>query len=292
MLHDGEFAIDDQLVRGLIADQFPQWADLPLRRVVSSGTVNVIYRLGTDMAVRLPRMSDFSSGPQREATWLPMFAPLLPLSIPEYVALGQPTDAYPSPWSVLGWIEGENATPATLTNLNDAARQLGEFVVALRGIDTEGAPDGNYRGHGLQGRDTLTRDTIDSVADEFDTGELIQAWDSAFAAPPWSEDPRWFHGDLHPGNLLARDGRLSAAIDFEGCSVGDPSSDLIAGWWLFDTESRDMFRQTVRADTASWERGRGWALSVALVAQPYYAETNPVFADMARQAIRRVLDDQ
>ena len=111
MLHDGEFAIDDQLVRGLIADQFPQWADLLLRRVVSSGTVNVIYRLGTDMAVRLPRMSDFSSGPQREATWLPRFAPREPLAIPEYVALGQPTDAYPSPWSVLGWIEGENVTP-------------------------------------------------------------------------------------------------------------------------------------------------------------------------------------
>ena len=292
VLHDGEFTINDELVGDLLAVQFSEWSDLPLGRVASSGTVNIIYRLGTDMIVRLPRLSVFSSGPEREATWLPRFAPRLPLTVPEHVALGSPTDAYPSPWSLLRWIEGENATPETHADLNEAAEQLGEFVIALRGIGTMGAPDGNYRGNGLLGRDSQTRRAIDQVADHFDPGELTAAWESALAAPLWDREPLWFHGDLHSGNLLALDGQLSAIIDFEGSSIGDPSSDLIAGWWLFDAVSRDAFRDTVRVDIPSWERGKGWALSIALIALPYYLDSNPVFADMARRAIRQVLNDQ
>ena len=288
-MHPDEFDISEALVRQLLRSQFPQWADLPLRRVPSSGTVNILYRLGPDLMVRLPRIADFGGGPGHEAKWLPFLAPHLPLVIPAHVALGSPIEEYPVPWSIVGWIEGENATGETLDNLSDAAEALGRFVVALRSVDAADGPIGNYRGHGLLGRDLPTRHAIDQVADEFDRSRLLDVWEEALAVPSWSGPPTWFHGDLHSGNLLASGGALHAVIDFEGCSVGDPSSDLIAAWWLFDRASRDVFRATIEAGDDEWRRGRGWALSVALVALPYYVETNPTFADMARTAILEVL---
>jgi len=292
VLHEGEYAIDEALVAGLVSGQIPQWSDLPLVRINSSGTCNAIYRLGDDMAVRLPLLSDFSSAIERENLWLQRFAPLLPLSIPGPLATGNPTDSYPSVWSVLRWIDGETATLENLVDPVDAAIRLGEFVLALRNIGTVGGPTGNYKGLPLGTRDAQTRETIKLVNNEFDSRELTRAWEAALAVAPWSGEPMWFHSDLHSGNLLATNGRLSAVIDFGGASVGDPSCDLIAGWWLFDTESRGSFRETVQADDDSWNRGRGWALSVALIALPYYVDTNPEFAEMARRAIRQVLDDQ
>ncbi len=292
MLHDGEFHIDDHVVRGLIADQMPSWSDLELRRIETSGTVNVIYRLGPDKLVRLPCLDVFSNGPLREARWLPEFAPLLPLQIPEYLALGSPTEAYPSAWSVLSRIRGDNATSATLSDLNRTAEQLGEFVLALRKVGIEGAPDGSYRGHGLAGSDADARRAINQLPESFDQRALIELWESSLAAPVWGGEPTWFHSDLHSGNLLARDGDLVAVIDFEGCSVGDPSSDLIAAWWLFDKQSRITFRETVNPDEASWQRGKGWALFMGVSAVGYYDVTNPVFADMARHAIDEILSDK
>ena len=291
MLHEGEFTIDEALVRRLISDQFVAWAELPLQRVRSSGTVNVIYRLGSELAIRLPRIPEFSGSVEREARWLPQFAGGLPLEIPEFVAVGAPAADYPSPWSVVRWIEGENATPTTLANPSRAAVELGRFVAALRTVDTRGGPTDSYRARPLAERDIPTRRSIDEMAGELNQDVLIAAWEAALSAPPWRGEPVWFHGDLHSGNLLARDGELVAVIDFGGCCVGEPSSDLIAAWWLFDETSRQVFRETVEVDDDSWSRGRGWALSIALVALPYYVDSNPVFADMARVAIRNVLAD-
>lgn len=290
-MHTGEFNIDEALVRRLLAKQFPEWAELSLLPVSSSGTVNVLYRLGSDLMVRLPRIADFAGGPLHEARWLPILAPHLPLTIPTFLALGSPADDYPMPWSILRWIDGENATASALRDLDAAAAVLGEFVVALRSIDTADGPTGNYRGRGLAERDEPTRRAIGQVSAEFDSTSLLEAWEQALATPAWSGPPTWFHGDLHSGNLLAKDGSLHAVIDFEGCAVGDPSSDLIAAWWLFDHDSRHAFRAAVEAGDDEWGRGRGWALSVALIALPYYVETNPAFADMAKVAIRAVLAD-
>ncbi len=120
-LHDDGFRIDDEVVSGLIVSQMPEWSGLRLQRLDTAGTVNVAYRLGDDKLVRLPRLAAFSKGPLRESRWLPEFAPMLPFQIPAYLALGVPTDGYPSAWSVLDWIQGENATPAVLSDLNRAA---------------------------------------------------------------------------------------------------------------------------------------------------------------------------
>jgi aminoglycoside phosphotransferase (APT) family kinase protein len=287
-VHDGEFQIDDELVAGLTARQMPEWSHLPLRRLDTAGTVNVAYRLGKDMLVRLPRLAGLQNGPLRESRWLPEIAPAVPLEIPEYLALGAPTDEYPSPWSVLGWIDGENAVPSALSDTTGAARRLGEFVLALRGVSTDDAPDGNSRGRGLASMDTAFRDYLTQFRNSSGQPEILRTWEACLAAPEWDGPPTWFHSDLHSGNLLARAGELVAVIDFEGCSVGDPSSDLIAAWWMFDADSRPIFRDTIQPDEAQWIRGMGWALYMTVAAIPYHTDTNPEFAAMARSALDQI----
>ena len=291
MLHEGEYPIDDDIVAHLIDTQMPQWADLPLRRLDTAGTVNAAYKLGADKLVRLPRHPDFSEGPLREAEWLPALRPQLPLEIPEQLALGSPADSYPSHWSVLGWIDGQNATRAALSDLHSAARQLGEFVIAIRRLPTEGAPDDNYRGRGLSNVDNDVRQRIDQLPDSYDRAAILDVWQACVSAPDWKGQPTWFHGDLYSNNLIARDGRLVAVIDFEGCDAGDPSIDLIAAWWLFDQSSRTTFRDAVDPDEPQWMRGKGWALFIGVSAIPYYRDTNPAFAELASRAIDEILQD-
>lgn len=290
-MHEGEFRIDGPLVRGLIKTQFPRWSDLPLTRVHSSGTVHAIYRLGDDMAVRLPRLASFSRALERESDLLPLLGPLLPLTIPELIARGVPTIDYPSAWSILGWLDGEALSAAPAVDPLDVATRLGEFVVAMRSVRIPGAKSPNQRGRPLAASDAWTRESIASVADQFDPRKLTELWESALGAPTWDEEPTWIHGDLLPANLLVANGRLSAVIDFGECSVGNPTWDLVAGWWVFDGDGRDAFRLASEAGHDAWDRARGWALSGAVGALAYYVDTNPTFADTARTTLRRVIGD-
>ena len=289
-MHADEVDTDVALVERLLAEQFPQWAGLPIERVESSGTVNAIYRLGADMAVRLPRIPWGLGDAEREHRWLPWLAPQLPLAVPTPLAKGEPGEGYPWPWSIVRWLDGGNATPDTLADLGDAARALAWFVTTLRALDPAGAP-GDVRGGRLTRRDADTRKAIAALGDSIDGSAATAAWDDALAAPPWDGHGVWCHGDLHSGNLLASDGRMSGVIDFGEAGAGDPATDTIAAWWLFTGESREIFRTGVGADDATWARGRGWALSQGLIGLPYYVDTNPVFAAMCRRAIDEALDD-
>ena len=133
------------------------------------------------------------------------------------------------------------------------------------------------------------RRSIEELPGNFDCSALREIWESCVSTPAWTGQPTWFHSDLHSGNLLARRGELVAVIDFEGSSVGDPSSDLIAAWWLFDQSSRKVFRATVNSDSAPWRRGMGWALYMSVTAISYYRDTNPGLTRMARHAINQIL---
>lgn len=290
-MHDDEFNIYDGLVRGMVDSQFPQWAGLPLGRVQSSGTVHAIYRLGSDLAVRLPRAAEFTPALEREATLLPVLGPALPLAIPELVAVGVPTEDYPSTWSILRWIDGAPMAGTSVDDPESAAERLGAFVEALRSIEVAGEPSTNQRGRPLAASDEWTRASIAAVAGEFDPVVLTARWESALAVPSWDGATTWIHGDLLPGNLLIRDGDLTAVIDFGECAVGNPTCDLVAGWWVFEGSSRDVFRRASGADWDSWNRARGWALSGAVGALAYYARTNPEFSDQARRTIRSVIAD-
>lgn len=295
-MHVDEVRTDVSLVRQLLAAQFPQWADLPVTPVRSAGTDNAIYRLGDDMAVRLPRIHWAVDLVHKEQRWLPRLAPHLPLPIPVPIAKGMPGEGYPWHWSVTPWLEGENATPERIAEPCQAATELARFVRALERIDTAGGPPAgpaNFsRGVPLAMRDAGTRAAIAALEGVLDTDAATTAWEAALRASPWDQPPVWLHGDLQSGNLLVVQGQLSAVIDFGCLGVGDPAVDLIVAWNLFSGDARDAFREALAVDDATWARGRGWALSVALIALPYYRDSNPVLAGISRRAIDAVLSSE
>ena len=295
-LHADEADIDLPLVRRLLAAQFPHWADLPLAPVASAGTSNALYRLGDDMVVRMPRVEWVTAEVEKEHRWLPRLAPQLPLAIPVPLAMGAPAEGYPWQWSVYQWLDGANAIVEQVADSREAATALAEFVLALQQIDTAGGPrpgaHNYFRGVPLAARDAQTREAIAALDGVVDTEEVTAAWDGALHAPVWDAPPVWIHGDLLPGNLLVEQGRLSAVIDFGGLAVGDPACDLLGAWSFLSADTREVFRVSLSVDDTTWARGRGWALSVALIALPYYQSTNPVFANLATQMIDEVLADR
>jgi aminoglycoside phosphotransferase (APT) family kinase protein len=294
-MHPDEIPTSLDLVRRLVAAQFPPWADLPIERIASGGTVNAIYRLGDELYVRLPLREAGASQIKKEHHWLPRLAPHLPLDIPVPLAPGEPTDGYPAAWAIYPWLPGDLAFPGQLTNLSEAARSLAAFIAALRANDTTGAPipgAHNYgRGVPLATRDDYTRDAIARAQALVDTAAVTAAWDTDSTAGAYEGTPVWVHGDLQPANLLAVDGRLSAVIDWGALGIGDPAVDLLAAWNLFSSESRDVFRDALEVDDATWARGRAWALSTAIVALPYYIDTNPAMVHLSRTMLDAVLAD-
>lgn len=292
-MHADEVDIDEDLVGRLIAGQFPQWDGRTIERVTSSGTENAIYRLGDDLAVRLPRIIGAVGQAELELRWLPRLAPLLPLPVSAPVALGEPAEGYPWTWSVYAWLDGEMATLEALDDPDDAAAALGGFVAALHAIDISDGPSPAVSGRGgpLSLRDPYVHPAIAALEGTIDMDAATAAWTAALRAPLWQGRPTWIHADLHGGNLLVNRGRLSAVIDFAGLDVGDPACDTMVAWTFLTADSRQSFRDAVGVDDATWARGRGWALSVGLIALPYYRETNPVFAAIARHAIDEALAD-
>jgi|GEM_PF-126689 len=287
-MHPNEFPIDEALVRKLIADQFPDMAHLPLKRVPSPGTDNALYRLGSDMVVRLPRIDWAVGNIDKEFKLLPKIAPFLPASVPTPLAKGRPTKDYPKPWSVYNWIEGSN--PVVDHVPESLVPDLVAFLQALHKIDLPGGPACN-RGVPLQERDTETRNAIKQLEGIIDTEAVAGLWEKALQAPNRAKPPVWVHGDLSPGNLLIQNGRLAGVIDFGNLGIGDPACDLIIAWNLFPSHMRDSFRTGLEVDDATWERGRGIALSVALIQLPYYKDTNPVLAESARHVIRELIKE-
>lgn len=294
-MHVDELDIDVALVRRLLTGQFPGWADLPVEAVDSAGTDNAMYRLGDTMAVRLPRIHWATGQVAKEHEWLPRLAPQLPLAIPGPLGKGEPAKGYPWSWSIYTWLDGENATAAHVRDEAEMATDLAGFIAALQHVDGTGGPapcaENFFRGAPLASRDAQTRAALDALRGVIDVDAAARAWAVARDAPEWTGSSVWIHGDLQAGNLLAVDGRLSAVIDFGGLGVGDPACDVMVAWSLFSSEARPIFRRALHVDDATWARGRGWALSTALVGLPYYLHTNPDFVRSARRTIHEVLTD-
>ena len=290
-MHAGEIDIDAPLVRRLLAAQFPQWADLPIEPVASTGTDNAIYRVGDEMAVRLPRIDWAVGQVELEERWLPVLAPLLPVDIPIVLATGEPAEGYPWRWSVHAWLRGENPAPDSIADAGSLAIELADLVTPFQRIDPTGGPPAG-RGVPLARRDAATRAALDALDGFIDVAAATAMWERALHADVWAGPPVWIHGDLAPGNLLCVDGRLDAVIDFGCLGVGDPACDLIVAWNFLPADARDVFRAALQVDDATWERGRGWALSIALIQLPYYHRTNPGLAAGARFTIDAVLGDR
>jgi aminoglycoside phosphotransferase (APT) family kinase protein len=293
-MHAGQADIDEDLVRRLVRAQFPQWTDLPVKQLASGGTVNAVYRLGDALTVRLPLTAGSVKDLAREARWLRELAPTLPVTIPAVVASGEPGEGYPWPWAVHEWIDGDTPVEGRLASPELIARDLAGFVKALRSATVEGGPAA-YRGVPLATVDEETRQAFEELrlTDEpFDIDLATAVWEEALATPQWTGPACWLHSDLMPSNLLVSGGKLTAVLDFATVGIGDPACDLIPAWNLLPSTARQLFRDLVEADSAMWRRGRGWALSMAVIQLPYYRTTNPIISGNARYVIREILAER
>jgi aminoglycoside phosphotransferase (APT) family kinase protein len=285
--------IDDELVGRLIEAQFPDWSGLPLRRLPQAGSDNVIYRLGPDLAVRLPRGDWAAWQARKEFRWLPGLAPLLPLGIPEPVAVGEPGCGYPWSWSVARWRDGDPVLAEHFGDSESAARDLAGFLQALWRLPVPEAispgPHPELQRRTLADRDAAVRRSIAAISDEFDSDVLTRVWERALAAPPWPAEAVWVHGDFHTGNLLARDGRVTAVLDFGGLGRGDPACDLDVAYTLMTERTRAVFRDELGLDAHTWDRGRGWSLAGGVNAHAAYARTEPRVVAQTRRQIAAVI---
>jgi aminoglycoside phosphotransferase (APT) family kinase protein len=275
-LKSGKFDVDVALVERLIARQFPQWAGLPIRPVAMDGWDNWTFHLGDRMKVRLPSAEGYAEQAAKESHWLPRLAPQLPAEVPMPLAVGDPDESFPWMWSVYQWIDGEPVTRGI--DRLALARDVAGFLNALQAIDPAGGPPPAQHSF-LRGADPMeaygaeARRFVDALEGVIDTKAAHAVLD--VAAESRVATPVWVHGDIAVGNLLVREGRLSAVIDF-GCSaVGDPSCDLVLAWVFLEGESRAAFRSLVTVDEASWARGRAWALWKAALLASTGQTTHP-----------------
>ncbi|MBB5790166.1 aminoglycoside phosphotransferase family protein [Jiangella mangrovi] len=287
-------AIDAGLVARLVAGQFPRWSGLPVRPVEVQGVDNRTFRLGDELAVRLPSAAHYREQVAKEQRWLPRLAPHLPVPIPAPVAVGAPGLGYPWSWSVNRWLPGTTAAAAAVGGSAAFARDVAGFLRALWSADAGGGPPpGTHnfrRGAPVTVYEAETLRALDSLAGRVDVAAARKVWDAAVAST-WTGAPAWFHGDCAPGNLLVDDdGRLSAVIDFGTCGVGDPACDLVLSWTFLDGPARSAFRAAMGpiADDGMWARARGWALWKALIT---YDSDGPRWRAEARRTLDAVLAD-
>ena len=288
--------LDDELVRRLVDEQFPLWSGLPIRRVVPGGWDNRTFRLGDDLLVRLPSADGYVPAVAKEQEWLPRIAPRVPLEIPVPVALGHPTADFDRPWSVYRWIEGDPAGTARIADLTAFARDLAGFLTALAAVDPSRGPAAGahnmWRGAHPLVYDADVQRSLDRLGGRIDTTAARAVWDAA-ASTRITRPAVWFHGDIAHGNLLVRDGRLAAVIDFGTSGVGDPACDLAIAWTMFDDSARAAFRRALAWDDDVWARGRAWALWKAMLLAG--ADTGTHDPEQERRAalavIQRILDD-
>lgn len=291
---DGRAGITAELVRRLLRSQFPQWGDLPVVPVDTDGWDNRTYRLGHDMAVRLPTAQGYVASVAKENQWLPVLAPRLPMPVPSIIGVGAPGEGYPFPWSVRRWLPGETAQHGRIGDLSRCAVSVAQFLVALRNCDPSGGPAAGehtfYRGASPAHYDLDTRSYLAEVDGRVDTARAVAVWEAALSAE-WTGEPVWFHGDVAAGNLLVRDGSLSAVIDFGTSGVGDPACDLVIAWTLFGGKSREAFREAVAQEDATWARARGWVLWKALSGLAASMGVDEERAAREQSLIADVLDD-
>ncbi|GAA2098676.1 aminoglycoside phosphotransferase family protein [Streptomyces albiaxialis] len=265
---DTEPEITADLVRDLLREQHPDLAGLAVREV-DGGWGNQMWRLGDELAVRMPRTDGAPELLLKERRWLPVLAPRLPLPVPGPVRTGEPSARFPKPWTVMTWVPGEPLDRTPLSRGDHAAEVLAGFLGALHVEAPHDAPVSRDRG----GHPAKCTDGFDQFFDAVVPGALADdvadgvraVWEDAVAAPEWEGPPLWVHGDLHPANLVGSDGTLSGVIDFGDMFAGDPAWDLAAAWVVLPAGAASRFFDVyARADEGTVRRARGLAALKAL----------------------------
>jgi aminoglycoside phosphotransferase (APT) family kinase protein len=294
-MHDDELHVDAEIVRDLLADQFPAWRSEPVVAVTGAGTVNAIFRIGRHHSARLPLQGadpgEVLNGLRAEAAALTELAASTRLPSPAPVAIGAPGAGYPLPWAIQTWLDGETATANGLAASVPLAQDLAELIGSLRRADTRGRRfAGRGRGGDLRHHDDWMALCFRESEGLLPVPRLREAWEALRDLPPGRPDVMT-HGDLIPPNLLVRDGRLAGVLDGGGFGPADPSLDLVAAWHLLDPRPRRALREALAADDLEWRRGAAWAFLQSMGLVWYYRRSNPVMSALGRSTLMRVLDD-
>ncbi len=254
-----------ELVKNLIKQQFPEFIKLPIQSVKIQGHDNRTFRLGEDKLIRLPSAKSYSLQVKKEQTWLPIFSSYLSISIPKPIAFGHPSDIYPWDWSIYNWLDGVSANTLALSDdtLNHIAIDLAQFLKEMHTIDINDAPTpglhNHWRGDHISVYDEQARAQITELHDIIDTQAALSLWETAINSK-WDHPPVWIQGDIASGNILIKDSRLRAIIDFGCIGIGDPACDLVIAWTLLKNQSRKTFKEQINLDPNTWLRARGWVL--------------------------------
>jgi aminoglycoside phosphotransferase (APT) family kinase protein len=270
---DAEVDLTEELVHGLIAEQHPDLSALSIQ-LHSNGWDNAMFRLGDDLAVRIPRRARAADLIVNEITWLPQLAPRLPLAVPAAVRVGRPNADFPWSWAIVPWFDGDPVGVEPFADPAAAAATVGSFVAAMHHPAPPDAPRNPVRGIALAARVDVAMTSLPTLSGQVDVPRVQANFLRAADAPAWAGPPLWLHGDLHPFNILQRNGTVCAVIDFGDMTSGDPATDLMIGWSLFDEPERTAFRLAADTpdrpiDEAMWERSRGWAIALAIALLAY-----------------------
>lgn len=289
-LHKKEAKLSLEVVNQLLNEQFPEWSHQVIYPLNHQGTDNVMLKLGEDKIVRFPRTQRSEKSLKKECLWLPKLDSNLPIQIPHILGVGQPSEQYPYQWAIVNFLEGSCPSDSNPLDLTLAAKGLGHFIKELQKADIANAPLCSRKCPAMSS-DKETRESMLALSDVFDIKAIAKLWDSALEVPPWKMDPVWLHGDIHAGNLLVQDRRLTGVIDFGMAGVGDPACDLMVAWMLFDQDTREIFHSAVNPDEAMWDRARGCALHFGIMAYSYYKDRDPFLAGLAKRTLNEILMD-
>ncbi len=290
MMHD-DIAPEETAIQRLLLEMTPQWADLPVRRLISSGTDNAIYRIGEQLLLRLPRREAAANLVAKELDWLPRFTNL-PLDMPRLLFRGSADFGLKCDFGIFEWMDGDIASPQAIADPAAAALALAAFLKALHQVDISGAPHAgelnHRRGVALEVLSSVALPAIDILADEIDAEAARRLWQKA-CATVHQGPPVWLHGDIKADNLIARDGHLTGVIDWGLCAVGDPAADYAAAWSWVEPSAREAFRAACDVSDADWLRAEGWALYGAVIALSYYrGGRNEALCEQSRLTLSRL----
>jgi aminoglycoside phosphotransferase (APT) family kinase protein len=290
-MHEDE--LDAELVRHMVADQFPQWSDLPILQVAPAGTVNAIFRVGDSLAARLPLQArdpgavrDWLSEEARAAS---EFAAVSPVPSPRPIAVGEPAHGYPLSWAVQTWLPGRDAIAEDPAGSSVFAQELANLLACLRATNTQGRRfSGGGRGGHLSDHDPWMDLCFAKSEGLVDVVRLRSLWEDLRVLPEVDQDVM-SHGDLNPQNVLVDAARLVGVLDTGGFGAADPALDLVSVWHLLDHKRRELVRQQLQCGDVQWRRGMAWALQQAMGLVWYYAETNPVMSRWGLRTLDRLI---
>ena len=307
-IHDEEVDTSEGVLRSLLRDQRPDWAGLPASRIDATGTSNTLWRLQTrpqrpDVVVRLPRQVGADAAVAAEVELLPALgqSPLASaVTLPVVAHRGVPSRSYPMAWMAAEWLDGDDlwthrgfaaADTRLAVELADAVRT----IAALAEVSAPARRTGE-RGGPFNGVIERLRRWLDdpgwNAAALLDLPAVRRLADHAVDLTGETAPVTFTHGDLIPGNILVDDeGRLAAIIDWGGAGFGDPAQDLAPAWSIFGPTARQVFRDRVDTDDATWHRACITELEHAVGGVLYYRPRKHPLGDVMAATLARILDD-